>query len=262
VSFFSKLYVGSVSHRRFKPAKHYLRYRMYWLLLDLDEIDRLSATLRWFSRNRFNLFSFFDRDHGAGDGRPVRAYVEDTLRRGGLDTRGVSISLLCMPRILSYGFNPLSVFFCHNRDGTLMAILYEVHNTFRQRHAYLVAVDETQDPPARHSADKQFYVSPFMDMEMRYDFSVRLEGDCVTVAIKGSDSSGPLISAALTGRRRVLTDRALLGLFFTHPLLTFKVIAAIHWNALLLLLKGVRLHDRPAPPQTPVSIITNVRTQS
>jgi DUF1365 family protein len=255
MTFASRLYVGSVSHQRFRPTRHRLRYRMFWLLFDIDEMDELSGKLRWFSRNRFNLVSFFDRDHGPGAGQTVRAYVEDALGPAGISADGGAIQLLCMPRIFGYTFNPLSIFFCHGKDGTLRAILYEVHNTFNQRHAYLIPATGEDGSPLKQGADKRFYVSPFMGMDMRYEFSVLAPGDRVAIAIKGSDRDGPLIAATLSGHARPLTDRALLSLLVTHPLLTLKVIAAIHWNALLLWLKGVRLRDRPAAPELPVSVV-------
>jgi DUF1365 family protein len=256
VTFASQLYVGYVSHRRFRPAQHHLRYRMFWVLFEVDEIDHLAKEMRCFSRNRFNLVSFFDRDHGSGDGRSVREYAEDALRSAGIQPVGGAIQLLCMPRILGYGFNPISIFFCYDREGALMAILYEVHNTFGQRHAYLVRVSDDGFLPHTHSAEKKLYVSPFMDMAMRYDFDVRMPGEKIAITIKGSDANGLLISAMLSGRRRNLTDRALVRLLVTHPLLTLKVIAAIHWNAGLLWLKGVRLRHRPAPPEAPITIVS------
>lgn len=257
MTFQSRLYVGTVSHRRFRPARHRLRYRMYWMLFDIDEIDALAENLRWFSRNRFNLVSFFDRDHGPGNGQPVRTYVEAALGRAGISADGGAIRLLCIPRIFGYTFNPISVFFCHGKDGALRAMLYEVHNTFGQRHAYLIPAAGEDGTPLRQRAQKRFYVSPFMGMDMRYEFSVLPPDDRVAIAIKGADGDGPLIAATLVGQARRLTDRALLRVLVTHPLLTFKVISAIHWNALLLWLKGVRLRERPAAPEMPVSVVAS-----
>ena len=126
----SALYVGTVFHRRFKPTEHKLRYRVYWLLLDLDELPTLARSLRLFSRDRFNLFSFHERDYGARDGTPLREHVERAMAEAGLTPDGGAIRLLTMPRVLGYAFNPLSVYFCYGRDNALRAILYEVSNTF------------------------------------------------------------------------------------------------------------------------------------
>ena len=137
----STLYAGIVTHRRVRPRPHRLRYRVFWMLLDLDEIGQLPRRLRLFSHNRFNALSFFDTDHGDGSGRPLRDQVEGHLRAAGLATDGGAIRLFCMPRVFGYGFNPLSVYFCYQRDGSLAALLYEVHNTFRERHSYLIPVE-------------------------------------------------------------------------------------------------------------------------
>lgn len=259
MTFASKLYVGTVSHHRFRPVSHRLRYRMFWLLVDLDEIDALARRLKWFSHNRFNLVSFFDTDHGTGEPIPLRAYVESALNGAGIEPDGGAIRLFCTPRIFGYGFNPLSVFFCHRRNGDLAAILYEVHNTFGQRHSYLIPVAEGGPVPLRHDTDKRFYVSPFMDMEMRYAFRLSPPGDRVALAIKGSDETGPIITAALGGKCRPLSDGGLLRVLLTHPLLTLKVISAIHWHALRLWQKGVKLRPRPPQPDSPITIVPSNR---
>ena len=248
----STLYTGVVMHRRLRPRPHRLRYRVFWMLLDLDEIDRLPRGLHLFSHNRFNAVSFYDADHGDGSGRPLRAQVERHLKTAGIDLEGGSIRLLCMPRVFGYGFNPLSVYFFHRNDGSLAALLYEVHNTFKQRHSYLIPVAAHADI-VDQQCRKNFYVSPFMDMDMSYRFRVAVPGDRVGVAISAADRDGPLLTAALNGRRRALTDFSLLRLLLTYPLLTLKVIGAIHWHAARLLLKGARLQPRPAAPPEPVT---------
>jgi DUF1365 family protein len=159
-----------------------------------------------------------------------------------------------MPRVLGYGFNPLSIYFCHRHDGTLAAVLYEVHNTFGERHSYIIPVD-ADSSCVRQRCDKRFYVSPFMDMDLSYEFRVAPPADRVSIAIRACDQAGPVIFAALAGERRELTDRALARLLATHPLLTLKVIGAIHWHALLLWWKGVALRPRPRPPARDVTLV-------
>jgi uncharacterized protein len=266
----SALYVGTVMHRRLRPRPHRLRYRVFWMLLDLDEIEHPPQSLRLFSHNRFNAVSFFSADHGDGSGRPLRAQVEEHLKAAGLATGGGPIRLFCMPRLFGYGFNPLSVYFCYQRDGSLAALLYEVHNTFRERHSYLIPVDreagavggaggagaaDAAGAVINQHCRKGFYVSPFMDMDMNYTFRVAVPDARVAVAIRAADKDGPLLNAALAGERVALTDAALLRLIVTHPLLTLKVIGAIHWHALRLLLKGMKLRPRPAPPAAPVTVV-------
>lgn len=249
----SALYIGDVTHRRLRPRQHRLRYSVFYLLLDLDEVDALAGRLRLFSHNRFNLFSFFDRDYGDGSAASPRKKVEKHLRAAGIKTGG-PIRLLTMPRILGYAFNPLNVYFCHGLDGSLCAIFYEVSNTFGQRHSYLIPVPAGTTAPIRQESRKSFYVSPFITADMAYSFVVTPPGERVAICVTGHDEQGPLIVARLAARRRGLTDAALARLFVTYPLLTLKVIVGIHWEALRLWLKGIRLLDRPPPPERPVTL--------
>jgi DUF1365 family protein len=260
----SALYVGWVMHRRLAPRRHRLRYRAFWLLIDLDEPDALARRLRLFSHNRFNLFSFHNADHGDRTPHPLRDYVERTLAENGIcDTIG-RITLLCMPRILGYVFNPLSIYFCYRPDGTLAALIYEVRNTFGQMHSYLIPVTE-QSPLVHQCCAKAFYVSPFLDMDITYDFHIARPAARVSAVIAAHDNKcGPVLVASLAGERRTLSDRALALVFVTHPLLTFKVIGAIHWEALKLWLNGMRLRPRPPAPRksvTPIAAETFQKTQ-
>ncbi len=168
----SALFIGAVIHRRLRPRQHYLRHSAFWMLLDLEELDALHRRLRLFSRDRFNAVSFHDTDHGEQTREPLRSQVERHLLAAGISLDGGAIRLLCMPRIFGYGFNPLSIYFCHRRDGALVALLYEVRNTFGERHRYLIPVGASDDAVIRQSCDKCFYVSPFLDMSLRYDFRV------------------------------------------------------------------------------------------
>jgi uncharacterized protein len=245
----SALYVGTVMHRRIKPRAHKLRYRVFWLLLDLDEIVQLDANLRLFSRKRFNLFSFRNADHGDGSGVPLRQQAERHLAAAGIDLHGGKIRLLCMPRICGYGFNPLSIYYCYDRGDELVALIYEVHNTFGERHSYLIAVDRGGSGVLEQHCLKRFYVSPFMDMDIAYHFRIIDPAQRISAVIQCSNAQGPVIVASLSGQRRALTDAALLRVFFTHPLLTMKVIGGIHWEALRLWLKGLRLRPRPPAPR-------------
>jgi DUF1365 family protein len=245
------LYDGTVVHVRYRPVRHRLRYRLCWLLLDLDAMP---SRLRFFSRNRFNLISFHDSDHLDGSADP-RGQIEAAMSAAGLRPDGGPIRVLCMPRVLGHAFNPISVFFCHGRDGALRALFHEVHNTFGERHSYLIPVTEPLARTVRQTCDKAFYVSPFMRMEMTYDFRVRPPGETTAVAVNGSDKEGRLISASFAGRRRDLTDAAVAGILLRHGMLSLKILGAIHWEALKLWLKGLRLQPRPAPPADPVTVV-------
>jgi uncharacterized protein len=252
----SAIYAGTVTHRRLRPQRHRLRYRVFSLLLDIDEIPALCARLRLLAHCRFNLFSFDERDHADGSGTSLRDWAEGHLTRAGIHLNGGPIRLLAMPRVLGYGFNPISVWFCHHRDGGLAALLHEVHNTFGERHTYLIPV-ATDDTPAdiNQTCAKTFHVSPFMAMNMRYDFRLHAPDERLSLAIRGSDVDGPLIVAVLAARRRELSDAALLRAFCGTPFLTLKVIAAIHWEAARLWIKGLRPYPRPCAPKCAVSLV-------
>lgn len=252
MSLASGLYPGIVTHTRVKPRRHRLRYRIFMLLIDLDEARDLGAKLRLFGAERFALTSFYERDHLSGSGG-LKAEVEGHLTAAGVETGG-PVRLLCMPRILGGVFNPLSVYFCHRADGALSAILYEVNNTFGERHSYLIPVAEGAGETVRQGIAKGFYVSPFMDMDLAYGFRIQPPGETVSVGVEVSDGEGPVLSAAFAGERIDLTDAALWRAFLTHPLMTIGVMAAIHWEALKIWLKGERLRPRPAPPSRPVTV--------
>jgi uncharacterized protein len=252
----SALYSGHVTHARLKPRVHKLSYRIYSLLLDLDELDEADRRLKWFSVDRFNLFSFHRKDRGDGTGRDLKGQVERTMRLAGVEPDGGPIRLLTMPRLLGWAFNPLSTYFCYRRDGTLAAILWEVDNTFHERHAYMIPVANV-GPGGEivQNCDKAFYVSPFMDMDLRYEFRVHPPDDTLSIRIDTSDAAGKVLGARHVARKQALTDSALLHAFFAIPFLTLRVIGGIHWEALKIWLKRIRPVSRPAPPENPVSVV-------
>jgi uncharacterized protein len=257
----SALYRGQVMHQRLRPLRHRLAYRVYSLLLDLDELPALDARLRWFSVGRFNLFSFRPSDHGDGtasDAAGLRAHIEAQLRQAGLPTGG-AVRLLALPRLLGYAFNPLSVWFCDAPDGALQAIVYEVNNTFGERHSYLIEVDADQRRAHRveQRSSKRLFVSPFLGMALHYRFRIEPPRERLSVGVSVHDDAdgAAVLNARLDAARTPLTDAALLRAFFGYPLLTLKVIAAIHWEALRLWLKGARLHQRPPAPEQPVTVV-------
>lgn len=249
------IYIGSVMHARFAPKRHAFRYRVFNFLLDIDALDAAHEATRWFSVNRFNLFSFHLRDHGPADGSSLRAWAESMLHDAGIATDGGPIGLLCFPRVLGYAFNPLSVWYCWSRDGTLQAVIHEVRNTFGERHSYLVkprGAMHLQDGET-HAAVKCFHVSPFMPMAMHYRFRVAAPADHLDVLVDEYDDHTHVLRARLQGVRRPFTDTVLMKCLVSIPLMTFKVTAMIHWQALRLLLRGFRFHAKPVPSSTPVT---------
>lgn len=240
----SAIYTGVVMHRRLRPKPHRLSYRVFSLLIDLDELERLDA-LRLLGINRAGLFSFREADHG--DGGPLRDWVRRRLREAGIAADG-PVRMLCYPRLMGYVFNPLTVYFCHRRDGTLAATISEVHNTHGERHAYVLAARSGEDGPVRQDCAKSFFVSPFMPMACSYAFRVLVPGERVAISILTRDEDGPLLSASFSGARTPLSDATLLRAILAHPLMTLKVTLGIHWEALKLLFKGFSVHPhRPAP---------------
>lgn len=236
----SGIYTGIVAHKRLRPRRHKLRYRVFALLLDLDELPGLS--LRWLGINRGGLLSFHEKDHG--DGGPLRPWVAARLAEAGIVADG-PVRMLCYPRMLGYVFNPLTVYFCHRGDGRLAAIIHEVHNTHGERHAYVLPAGEGT---VRQSCAKDFFVSPFMPPDCTYNFTISPPGESVSVGIVETDADGTLLTATFSGARSELDDAGLLRAVLAHPLMTLKVTAAIHWEAIKLLAKGLRLyrHTRKA----------------
>jgi DUF1365 family protein len=240
------LYFGDVMHARLKPMGHRFSYRVMSLLIDLDRLGEADRQSRLFGVNRAALYSFNEADHGKRDGSSLRDYVRYRANERGIDLSGGRVLLLCYPRLLGYTFNPLSAYFCYRADGSLALLIYEVRNTFGDIHSYVLPVKPGEISAAgiRQAQDKLFYVSPFIEMAMRYHFRVSPPGEHVKLRILETDREGPLLAATFHGRRRALTSAALLRSFFSLPLVTFKIMAAIHWEALRLWRKGARLVPR------------------
>lgn len=236
--FFSAIYDGWVMHRRLTPRRHAFRYRVFALLIDLDELEKLSRLLTLFAWNRSAVVSFHDGDHG--DGRGLRMWLDAKLAEHRIIADGAK-RVLCYPRLFGYVFNPLSVWFCHTRDGRLAGIVYEVHNTYGGRHAYVLRADGDGALIRQHCA-KDFYVSPFLSMDCAYNFRIRPPSDDVVIAINEEESGEPILTATFSGRRRPLSDASLLAMLLRHPLMTVKIVAAIHYEAVRLMWKGVQRH--------------------
>ncbi len=246
----SSLYRGSVIHRRLRPRAHYLRYAMFYLLLDLDELPVLAKSLRLLGVERAAPLSFRAADHGDGGG-DLRSWVADQLHTTGLHFDLAAVWLLTLPRIFGYVFNPISIYYCYDPVGDLRATIYEVNNTFGGRHAYVLPVATGADI-IQQSCAKKLYVSPFNDVSGGYQFKLLRPGAKLALTIDQSDDDGPLLQASFAGRRSVLTDRQLLGVLLAYPFLTLKVIAGIHWEALKIWAKGVPLHKRPGSTDNPL----------
>ena len=241
------LYAGEVMHARLKPIGHRFSYRVMSLLIDLDRLDAADRQSALFGVNRAALYSFHEVDHGARDGSSLRLYAQRRAAEHGVDLTGGRVLLLCYPRLLGFTFNPLSVYFCHRAGGELALVIYEVRNTFGGIHAYVLPVrpGELSEAGLRQQQEKLFQVSPFIEMTARYRFRVSPPQAQLKLRILETDREGPLLAATFIGLRRRLTNAALSRAFLALPLVTFKIVAAIHWEALRLWLKGARLVHRP-----------------
>ena len=240
----SGLYIGKVSHRRLRPKVHALAYRVFQIYLDLDEAPALSQTLRLFGFNRPALLAFHERDHGDGSDRPLKAQVAAKVAAAGLPAGG-PVRVLSMPRVLGYVFNPITLYFVYDPVGALSAVVHEVNNTIGGRIFYVLPA--AGGGVITQQADKAMYVSPFMDMDYSYDFQLAEPAETFALAIHMKRAGELWLTAGFSGERRELSDRELFLSWLAHPLLTLKVISAIHWEALRIWLKGIKFRSPPKP---------------
>jgi len=237
----SCIYNGEVTHTRFKPVRHFLKYKTFSLLIDLDEINLLDKSIGIFSHNKFNIFSFYDKDHGDRDGGNLKNWVISNLKKFQIKEKITNIKVLCYPRILGYVFNPLSIFYCYEKDK-LVAIFYEVKNTFNEQHTYIFKIKNNEE--IIQKCRKKFYVSPFMDMETFYNFKLLNPKDKLSVFIKQTDADGTILTATQTGDKKEFSFKQLAINFFKYPLMTIKIIGSIHYEAFLLWKKGAIYRKR------------------
>ena len=237
----SCIYNGVVTHTRFKPVKHHLRYKTFSLFLDLDEIEKLDKLNSIFSYNKFNIFSFYDKDHGDRDGGNLKDWVISNLKKFQIKENITNIKVLCYPRILGYVFNPLSIFYCYEKNK-LVAIFYEVKNTFNEQHTYIFKIKNNEE--IIQKCRKKFYVSPFMDMKTFYNFKLLNPNDKLSVFIKQTDADGTILTATQTGDKKEFSFKQLAINFIKYPLMTIKIISSIHYEALLLWKKGAIYRKR------------------
>ena len=237
----SCIYNGEVTHTRFKPVRHFLKYKTFSLLIDLDEINILDKSIGIFSHNKFNVFSFYDKDHGDRDGGNLKDWVISNLKKFRIKENITNIKVLCYPRILGYVFNPLSIFYCYEKEK-LVAIFYEVKNTFNEQHTYVFKIKNNEE--IIQKCRKKFYVSPFMDMETFYNFKLLNPNDKLSVFIKQTDSDGTILTATQTGDNNEFSFKQLAINFLKYPLMTIKIISSIHYEALLLWKKGAIYRKR------------------
>ena len=234
----SAIYNGTVIHKRFKPKLHFFKYKVFSLLIDLSELNFLDKNIIFFSYNKFNLISFFDKDHGERNGTSLIEWVKKNLKENEINHENIKIKLLCYPRILGYVFNPLSVFYVYNKKEELISILYEVKNTFGEQHTYIFKVEN--DNLLQHNCEKKFHVSPFIEMNCNYFFRILRPSEKISVVIDQYQLNEKILFASQEGKRVDFNSKELLKSYLKHPLMTFKIISAIHFEAFKLWIKGIR----------------------
>ena len=239
----SSIYNGTVIHKRFKPKSHFFKYSVFSLLIDLADLEQLDKDIKFFSFNNFNLISFFERDHGDRDGSSLIEWVKRNLEENEINSEDIRIKLLCYPRIFGYVFNPLSVFFIYNKSEKLISILYEVKNTFGEQHTYIFKVQDALKL-FQHNCSKKFHVSPFIEMDCNYFFRILKPGERISVIIDQYQTNEKILYASQDGNRVDFNSKELLKSYLKHPLMTFKIISAIHFEAFKLWTKGIKFIKR------------------
>lgn len=262
-----QLCFGTVRHSRSRPAVHAFNYGVYFMRLPLRamaarDVDagRLPGL---FSHNRFNLLSFYDKDHGDAQQAPL-VWIDGLLKQEGIHDADGEIWLQAFPRVLGYVFNPVSFWFCHRSDGQLRAVLCEVRNTFGEHHRYLLDTGTVMPYGTELTAHKVFHVSPFCEVSGEYHFRFMRTthahvddtdgwSERTVARIAYDDAAGPLLLTSLSGISRPLSNASVLKAFFLYPLMTFGVVAKIHWQALRLWIKRVPFFRKPQPPSHEMS---------
>ena len=235
----TSIFDGIVVHSRLIPKKHNFKYRVFSILFNIDDLKIISKKNLFFSYNKFNLFSFFDKDHGEKDGSNPRQWILKIAKKQNISCDNLRIFCLCYPRVLGYVFNPISVWFVYNEEYLKM-IIYEVRNTFGEDHSYSFKVNDKFDLDS-HKTKKLMHVSPFRSMDGEYKFSTKINKEKVSIVIKGFIEKNHLITASFKGLYSPFNDKKLLFNFLKYPFLTLKITFGIHFHALILWLKNIKI---------------------
>jgi uncharacterized protein len=249
------LYSGEVLHHRFAPRVHRLNYRVFQILFDLDQLAETLKPLKLLSLNRFNWLGFNERDHGPVKGDtalPLRERMIAFLTPLDIYDANDRLFLLAMPRVLGFVFNPISLYFVVRPDDGIRGIVYQVNNTFGERHCYVLKVDQAGSEPMTHGVSKRLHVSPFMDMDMQYRFDITAPDKTFALRILVEQLNGAalqrMLLAVFKGERKPLKDKVLRDHLLAMPFMTLKVVWGIHWEALKIFLKGIKYRPGPKTP--------------
>jgi DUF1365 family protein len=236
-----RLFVGFTHHIRRTP-KHRFRYPIFQWLIDIDGIKSGLESSRIARFGRYGIFSYWPKDHGSRSSLDLRPWVKSVLEAAAIDMPAGRIELLAFPRILGFVFNPLSVFLIHDPSGNLKALIYEVNNTFGERHAYAAEITGPSD--LDHGAAKRFFVSPFYAVSGEYRFRIQQCPDTFSLTVRKLESGSVDFVALLSLQEKAMTDHNLIDLFWRMPLMSLGVVFAIHWEAIRIAIKGVGLRPR------------------
>ncbi len=248
------LYSGTVMHARLQPFGHRFEYKVFSLLLDIDRLEEANKASQLFSINKRNVASFYEADHidarVCDPTKGIRTYVDTLYQNAGIK-RPARVELLAYPRMFGHAFNPISLYYGYDESDALIAMIYEVRNTFGERHAYVCAVEqgELTEAGLRQSRTKLFHVSPFIGMKARYDFRLLPPAANLNFRIMEHNENGPLLSATIHAKAEPLTNKTLSLALLRIPFLGLKIVAGIHFEALRLWLKGAKFHSSPKPPE-------------
>jgi len=250
----SQILLSNIIHRRFIPFEHTLKYKVPSLYINLDNLDLLSKKYKFFSLNSFNIFSIYENDHGYRDKRSIKTFVEDSLSKFNIKYKNLNIMILCFPRIFGYVFNPLSIIYCYD-DKRLISIFYEVKNTTDEQHTYIFKGNTNYENfKLSHECAKQFYVSPFIEMEANYKFFNMMQKDKLNINIDLFDKNNKkVLTASQYGTFIDFNSRNMLKFLYLNPLLGLKVMAGILYEAIKIIIKGGKYYARKKKPNDTVS---------
>ena len=248
----TKIILSSIVHKRYGKVEHSFKYKVPSLFIDLDELKILKSKI--FSINSFNIFSFNEKDHGYRDGRTINKFIRQMLLNYNVKFKNLKIKILCFPRIFGYVFNPLSIIYCYD-DNILVAIFYEVKNTSNEQHTYMFAAGNTKDlKTLTHECSKNFYVSPFIGMKGKYFFTNKLTNDYINITIElYDDKNQKILVAAQSGKFMNYKPLRLLKYNLLNPLLGFKVMTAILFEAIRIIFKGGKYYARKKKTKDTIS---------
>jgi len=240
-------------HKRFFPAENAFTYTVYYLCFPLRQLADLAN--RIFSLNHFNLFSYYEKDHGKKDGSSNSEWIAEVLTRYDITQADGEVVLVTLPRLLGYVFNPVSFWFCLNKNGNVIAVLSEVNNTFGESHNYLVFHDDKRPilPDDTITGKKIFHVSPFMEVSGEYHYRFAYSERRIAIWIDYYDKGRKMLATSVIGKRVDFSPHSLLYYFFRYPLVTLKVIGLIHYQAIKIIAKHITYRKKPQPPKEGIS---------